>query len=258
MTIGKRRAGESHARRVQACSQLREFLLSRSSLPAMAFSLAVHAVIFLAWPGLPRHREAARRPIMVARLLPGGDAVPSAGGGQVPPAGESEMSATPAEDEDAAPAPAAAARGGGGGAGAAARTGTAAARRGDPPSVSAAGGASSLSPRHHAAAELRVPAAAGPGPGQGEAVREMLAEIRERIESRKTYPRLARRNGWEGMVLVELDLGGDGALQAVQVIEPSAYPLLDRATLAAVRRAGPFPPLPGRVRVPVSYRLSGE
>ena len=51
------------------------------------------------------------------------------------------------------------------------------------------------------------------------------------------------RNGWEGRVLVEMRLEGDGSLTAVRLLEGSGYPVLDDATIVAVRRASPFPPI---------------
>jgi TonB family protein len=86
-------------------------------------------------------------------------------------------------------------------------------------------------------------------------IRSALLEIRERIESRKIYPLMARRRGWEGEVLVEIVLGGAGELEGLRLLRQSGFPLLDRATLTAVRAAVPFPPVPGRVKIPVSYRL---
>jgi protein TonB len=82
-----------------------------------------------------------------------------------------------------------------------------------------------------------------------------IIEIRKRIESRKTYPLMARRRGWEGEVVVELVLSGAGELEGLRLLRHSGFPLLDRATLTAVRAAVPFPPVPGRVKIPVSYRL---
>jgi TonB family protein len=86
-------------------------------------------------------------------------------------------------------------------------------------------------------------------------LRSAVLEIRERIESKKTYPLMARRRGWEGDVLVEIVLGGAGELEGLRLLRLSGFPLLDRATLTAVRAAVPFPPVPGRVKIPVSYRL---
>lgn len=91
-------------------------------------------------------------------------------------------------------------------------------------------------------------AAAGPSPGD-------FASVRRRIDARKVYPQIAVRNGWEGRVLVEMRLEGDGRLAAVRLLEGSGYAVLDDETIAAVRRASPFPPVARVLTVPVEYRL---
>lgn len=85
---------------------------------------------------------------------------------------------------------------------------------------------------------------------------EQLAALRRRIDACKMYPRLAVRNGWQGEVVVELLIGGGGRLEDVRLVRGSGYVLLDEATLVAVKRAAPYPPLEGRVTVPVDYRLT--
>ena len=88
----------------------------------------------------------------------------------------------------------------------------------------------------------------GPGPRD-------LAAVRHRIDAHKVYPQIAVRNGWEGRVLVEMRLEGDGSLTAVRLLEGSGYAVLDDATIVAVRRASPFPPIARVLTVPVEYRL---
>jgi protein TonB len=97
-------------------------------------------------------------------------------------------------------------------------------------------------------------AAGGPAGQPGPGPRD-LAAIRRRIEARKVYPQIAVRNGWEGRVLVEMHLEGDGSLAAVRLLQGSGYEVLDEATLTAVRRASPFPPVARVLTVPVEYRL---
>ena len=48
------------------------------------------------------------------------------------------------------------------------------------------------------------------------------------------YPDLARRRGWEGTVLLEVEVAGDGEVRSVRVHTSSSYGLLDEAALAAV------------------------
>jgi TonB family protein len=56
-------------------------------------------------------------------------------------------------------------------------------------------------------------------------------------------------------VLVEMRLEGDGNLTGVRLLEGSGYAVLDDATIVAVRRAAPFPPVARVLTVPVEYRL---
>jgi protein TonB len=82
-----------------------------------------------------------------------------------------------------------------------------------------------------------------------------FASIRRRIDAHKVYPQIAVRNGWEGRVLVEMRLEGDGRLSAVRLLEGSGHAVLDDATIDAVQRAAPFPPVARVLTVPVEYRL---
>lgn len=255
------------ARESAVADRFLQFVTGRSSLAALLFSAAVHAAVFVAWPSLSPDGEKLRRPVMVARLLPVPSGRPPVGSGgkaaeKREPAVEKRntRAEVPGEKVPEGDLTGAARAGSVGGlAGVKALGVIERSRQGDRLNVVAGGGgghpSSTAAP---AVARLSSPSVAAQVEEERTSVQEMLSEIRRRIESRKSYPRLARRNGWEGIVLVELNLEGDGALRAVRVIEPSAHSLLDQATLAAVRRAGPFPPLPGRVRVPVSYSLSGR
>ena len=100
------------------------------------------------------------------------------------------------------------------------------------------------------AATTAAAAASRQGPGPRD-----LAAVRHRIDAHKVYPQIAVRNGWEGRVLVEMRLEGDGSLTAVRLLEGSGYAVLDDATIVAVRRASPFPPIARVLTVPVEYRL---
>ena len=98
-------------------------------------------------------------------------------------------------------------------------------------------------------------AAAAATAGRGGPGLHDLAAVRRRIDAHKVYPRIAVRNGWQGRVLVEMRLEGDGSLTAVRLLEGSGYTVLDEATISAVRLASPFPPVARVLTVPVEYRL---
>ncbi len=100
-----------------------------------------------------------------------------------------------------------------------------------------------------------------PGPGRGISAgfgrggidwRQLL---RQRIERAKRYPALARRLGMEGTVHVEFRIARDGSVEGVKVAKSSGYPVLDEASVQAIKRAVPLPIVPGQIRVPISYLL---
>lgn len=52
------------------------------------------------------------------------------------------------------------------------------------------------------------------------------------------YPSLARRRGWQGMVLLSVMLKPDGVLEHVRVSQSSGYDVLDRSAMDTMRRVG--------------------
>jgi protein TonB len=78
-----------------------------------------------------------------------------------------------------------------------------------------------------------------------------------------TYPALARRQGWEGQVLLTLTVEPGGHLQNLRVASSSGYAVLDAAALHALRRVGRLAETDGwsasralDLRLPVIYRLT--
>ena len=75
------------------------------------------------------------------------------------------------------------------------------------------------------------------------------------------YPRAARERGWEGRVVLRVEVDADGSVVRADIEETSGHPVLDRAALGAVRRwrftagAGSLPPPGAVVRVPIAFRL---
>ena len=75
------------------------------------------------------------------------------------------------------------------------------------------------------------------------------------------YPSLARKRGWEGTVLLEVDVLSDGMVKSIKVKESSSYELLDTKALDAVRKWRFSPgfkagePVPMKVLVPVHFLL---
>lgn len=70
----------------------------------------------------------------------------------------------------------------------------------------------------------------------------------------KSYPAEARRNGWEGTVILSLTIAADGSLHSAEIHQSSGYTLLDRAALKMIRSAR-FAGGPGRLLQPIDYKL---
>jgi len=107
-----------------------------------------------------------------------------------------------------------------------------------------------------------APAVAGsPEPSRAEADRHLRDSVLELVAANLEYPPLARRRGWQGVVLLELRIETDGRISHTQVSATSGYPVLDAAAVAALQLAS----VPRAQRwlkdgavdllVPVEYRL---
>ncbi|RMF89760.1 MAG: TonB family protein [Nitrospinota bacterium] len=76
-----------------------------------------------------------------------------------------------------------------------------------------------------------------------------------------SYPRKARRFGWEGTVLLIIEVRPDGRSGKITVKKSSGYPLLDRAAIRTVRKWRFTParrqgtPVSATVELPVVFRL---
>jgi protein TonB len=82
----------------------------------------------------------------------------------------------------------------------------------------------------------------------------LKARIHAAVARHRHYPRLARRRGLEGTVVLAFRISQAGSITDLRV-ERSAGALLDDAARAAVRKAGPLPPYGDVIRIPVRFRL---
>jgi periplasmic protein TonB len=73
-------------------------------------------------------------------------------------------------------------------------------------------------------------------------MRAWVARV-ERIGN-MNYPEEARRRNLSGQLVLTVAVGRDGAVQSIDVVQPSGHPLLDDAAVRTVRLASPFGPLP--------------
>ncbi len=94
-----------------------------------------------------------------------------------------------------------------------------------------------------------------------------LALLRQRLQKALRYPRNAQRRRQEGTVEVRFGITAAGQLheQQVELLASSGIQALDRAALASVRRAAPFPAPPStlialkprvEVSLPVEFQLN--
>jgi len=104
-------------------------------------------------------------------------------------------------------------------------------------------------------------AASSPLPSREESDRHLRNRVLQLVTQRLSYPAIARRKGWQGIVTLELHIEADGLISSLHINETSGYPALDRAAvkalqLASIPGAGQW--LHGRsidMLVPVEYRL---
>jgi TonB family protein len=75
------------------------------------------------------------------------------------------------------------------------------------------------------------------------------------IERVKSYPRMARERGIQGVVQVRFKLRPTGDVETVEIIKSSGYDILDDASIRTVYRAAPLPYVNGWVAVPIAYIL---
>jgi protein TonB len=83
----------------------------------------------------------------------------------------------------------------------------------------------------------------------------------EEVNIKPLYPRAARLRGWEGRVLLEVQVNAEGGASEVKVKESSGHDILDRAAVQAVEKWKFEPaivagrPVPGVLLIPVLFKL---
>jgi protein TonB len=88
------------------------------------------------------------------------------------------------------------------------------------------------------------------------------SQLAREIAKHKQYPRIAQMRGWQGEVIVDLQLDGNGRVLSSKIHTSSGFDVLDKQALEMVKKASPFPAPPSALRgnlfnilVPVSFRL---
>lgn len=98
--------------------------------------------------------------------------------------------------------------------------------------------------------------------GGGNQKQSYYVAVTARLERARGYPKEARRRGYEGTVLLKIELERDGSLLTCAVLRGSGRDILDKEALQTVRRAAPFPQVPESITgelqtltVPLCYTL---
>lgn len=110
------------------------------------------------------------------------------------------------------------------------------------------------------AAHTRSPAQETQGEGgltHAERIRCYAGQVRQRIETRKAYPRRAQRQHMEGAVRVRFVLSPEGQVKEITIIRASRFSMLNSAAKKAVLSAAPFPSLPDHMKKePLSLEIT--
>jgi len=83
----------------------------------------------------------------------------------------------------------------------------------------------------------------------------ILSTIIRKIEAAKRYPRVARKMGIEGTTIVRFKIKPDGRVEIAEVIESSGSEILDKASIATVHDAAPFPYKEGWLKVGIVFKI---
>lgn len=85
--------------------------------------------------------------------------------------------------------------------------------------------------------------------GSGDAaVSNYPGRVARKLNGALRYPPGAKAGRLRGEATVSFAVDGSGRASAVRVVASSGFEVLDRAAIAAVRRASPFPPIPAAAR----------
>jgi len=112
------------------------------------------------------------------------------------------------------------------------------------------------------AAPVAPPAAAADPVAERTLSTSYEKSLSDLIKRNERYPDRARRQHWQGTVIVALSLSVEGKVKDISVAQSSGRDILDDAALEMVRRASPLPRAPeglrGKertVRVPIAFKL---
>jgi len=85
------------------------------------------------------------------------------------------------------------------------------------------------------------------------------AFLRKLIEKHLTYPYLARRNGYEGTVVVSFILQ-DASIKNISIVKSSGYSILDKSAVDAIKKIEPLVNIRKDVKIviPINFSLTNS
>ena len=88
------------------------------------------------------------------------------------------------------------------------------------------------------------------------------SKLTKAIARQKKYPRIAQMRGWQGEIILDLEIDGKGNLIKSKIKQGSKFKILDKEGMNMVKRASPFPKPPKELEskifnviVPISFKL---
>lgn len=93
--------------------------------------------------------------------------------------------------------------------------------------------------------------------GKPEYNTQQFAYIRELVQKKAVYPKIAEQREWEGQVVVSFVIFLDGGVKDIKIVKSSGREILDKSAMEAVAIASPFPKPPAalELKMPVTYKL---
>ncbi len=97
--------------------------------------------------------------------------------------------------------------------------------------------------------------------GAGGAIKSYEDLVQVWVHKHLLYPKSARRRQLTGTVIVRFTLAPEGHLIASEIVEESAFKILNKSALKTIKRAAPFPIFPKEIKgksrvftIPIEYK----
>ena len=90
-----------------------------------------------------------------------------------------------------------------------------------------------------------------------------MQNVQKTIAQKWKYPEKARQAGIEGIVKLRFIIEENGDVSSIEITESSGNDLLDKASIAVLRNAAPFPQIPKsfddttiKIKIGLEYKLN--